>query len=191
MSFEKAFAHTLRWEGGYANIAEDRGGETYMGIARNIHPFWPGWQIIDNYKANVGPIAWNQKIDNPNLEYQVYQFYKTNKWDKHRLGMIYSSDVAAKVFDMIVNHGQGSRLVQQAVNAVAGKEKLKEDNFVGPKTVAAINSLSPSRLLDKLLEIRREYYHKIVERDPSQQRFIKGWLRRLESFQDAMDKKKA
>lgn len=180
MSFKQAFLHTLKYEGGYADIPEDRGGETYMGISRNFHPYWPGWDIIDNYKANVGPIAWNEKINNTKLNHYVRQFYRTQKWDRHRLGMIHNSDVAAKVFDMIVNHGQGSRLVQQAVNAVGGN--VKEDNFVGPKTVAAINSVSPTRLFNKLLEIRRDYYHKIVENDPTQARFLQGWLRRLESF---------
>jgi lysozyme family protein len=180
MSFKKAFLHTLKWEGGYANIAEDKGGETYMGIARKFYPLWPGWDIIDNYKANVGPIPWNHKLDNANLKNEVLEFYRRQKWDRHRLGMIHNSDVAAKVFDMIVNHGQGSRLVQQAVNAVGGQ--VKEDNFVGPKTVQAINSVSPTRLFNKLLEIREDYYNKIVANDPTQARFLKGWLRRLESF---------
>jgi lysozyme family protein len=180
MSFQKAYAHTLKWEGGYANIAEDKGGETYMGIARRFHGNWPGWDIIDRHKEQYGPIAWNTRLPIPELERQVQRFYKDRKWDKHRLGMIHNSDVAMKVFDMVVNHGQGSRLVQKAVNAVGGN--VREDNFIGAKTVAAINSVSPTRLFNKLLEIRRDYYHQIVERDPSQQRFIDGWLRRLESF---------
>lgn len=180
MSFEKAFTHTLRWEGGYANIAEDKGGETYRGIARRFHGDWPGWQIIDEYKRQVGPIRWNETINSPTLEIMVHEFYRQEKWLKHSLDRIQSPDVAAKVFDMIVNHGQGSRLVQQAVNKLGGN--VKEDNFVGPKTVQAINSVSPTRLFNKLLEIRKDYYHKIVENDPSQARFLQGWLRRLESF---------
>ncbi|MBX9449807.1 MAG: hypothetical protein KL787_08850, partial [Taibaiella sp.] len=28
-----------------ANVAGDRGGETYKGIARNIHPKWQGWGL--------------------------------------------------------------------------------------------------------------------------------------------------
>jgi hypothetical protein len=37
-------------EGGFKliDIAADRGGQTYAGIARNFHPNWPGWHCIDS-----------------------------------------------------------------------------------------------------------------------------------------------
>lgn len=181
MSFEKAFAHTLKWEGGYANITEDKGGETYMGIARRFHPTWPGWEIIDDYKRLHGKIGWNQKLANDKLFQYVRAFYHREKWLKFSLNAIQDSEVAMKAFDMIVNHGRGSALVQQAVNASGGSVSV--DNYVGPKTVAAINSVNPRRLFNNLLEIRRQYYHSIVERSPSQRKFLEGWLRRLESFE--------
>jgi lysozyme family protein len=185
MSFERAYQHTLQWEGGYANNPADKGGETYKGIARNFHPYWEGWDYIDNYKRKVGPIPWNLVIESPKLEQQVQEFYRLKLWDRHNLGQILHQDLAIKIFDMLVNHGRGSALVQQAVNEVGGQVKV--DNFIGPNTVQAINSVSPTRLLNKLLDIRRAYYDQIVARDPSQRQFYKGWIARLESF----DKKKA
>ncbi len=47
MSFVNAFAATMQHEQGYANNTKDTGGETFMGIARNKHPQWAGWPIVD------------------------------------------------------------------------------------------------------------------------------------------------
>ena len=49
--FDKALAHTLQFEGGYANDPADSGGETYKGISRNNWPSWPGWKLIDEAKV--------------------------------------------------------------------------------------------------------------------------------------------
>ena len=42
--FQPAFEKMIRNEGGYTlhNVASDRGGQTFAGIARNFHPNWPG-----------------------------------------------------------------------------------------------------------------------------------------------------
>ena len=47
-----AESKTLKWEGGYCNVAGDRGGETIFGIARNMHPKLSLWGIMDTYKRN-------------------------------------------------------------------------------------------------------------------------------------------
>ena len=48
-NFDSAFDKMIRNEGGFklTNIAGDRGGQTYAGIARNVHPGWPGWRFVD------------------------------------------------------------------------------------------------------------------------------------------------
>ena len=71
--FQPAFEKMIRNEGGYKlhNIASDRGGQTYAGIARNSHPNWPGWRFID---AN--------DLDNAELTQRVREFYKAQFWDK-------------------------------------------------------------------------------------------------------------
>lgn len=65
MTFDKLFDGVIKHEGYYANINGDRGGETYMGVARNLHPDWEGWEYIDAYKETYGKIKWNYKIDVP------------------------------------------------------------------------------------------------------------------------------
>ena len=47
--FEKAFRRMLANEGGLSlsDVKNDRGGQTYAGIARKHHPNWPGWKVVD------------------------------------------------------------------------------------------------------------------------------------------------
>ena len=62
-TFDELFDGVIKHEGYYANVEGDRGGETYMGVARNLHPDWEGWKYIDAYKETYGKIKWNFKID--------------------------------------------------------------------------------------------------------------------------------
>jgi hypothetical protein len=45
--FQPALQKVLAHEGGYVNDPDDPGGETYKGIARNMHSKWGGWVYID------------------------------------------------------------------------------------------------------------------------------------------------
>jgi len=61
--FDKYYPILLKAEGGYASAEfaakyNDKGGETYKGIARNFNPAWEGWAIIDAYKAKNGIPKW-------------------------------------------------------------------------------------------------------------------------------------
>ena len=53
-SFKEAWEETSAVEGGYVDDDDDRGGETYRGVARNFHPDWPGWDRIDAAKDDPG-----------------------------------------------------------------------------------------------------------------------------------------
>ncbi len=39
-TFDELFDGVIKHEGYYANVTGDNGGETYMGVARNLHPKW-------------------------------------------------------------------------------------------------------------------------------------------------------
>jgi len=78
--FENIFKNLIILEGGYNFYKEDKGGETYKGIARNFHPEWEGWKIIDKYKNKI----------NFNTKYQqIYSEIKTGKKDKNNLRKIF------------------------------------------------------------------------------------------------------
>ena len=56
----KLVPHILKFEGGYVNDKDDKGGETFMGITRKNHPNLKMWDIVDKYidMYNRTPYMW-------------------------------------------------------------------------------------------------------------------------------------
>lgn len=159
--FLPAFEKMIVAEGGYLlhNVAGDKGGQTYAGIARNRWPNWSGWAIID---AGGEPQA--------DL---VRGFYRANFWTAMRLEEVKNQQVAEMLFDFGVNAGTGTavKLAQITVGATP-------DGRIGPKTLAALNAADPEKfaLAYTLAKIAR--YRDIVARDRSQIKFLVGWINR-------------
>ena len=57
------------------------------------------------------------------------------------------------------------------------------DGIVGPKTIKALNEQDPKEFFDKLSNRRRAYLESICKTRPANRKFLKGWLRRLDSIQ--------
>jgi lysozyme family protein len=67
-------------------------------------------------------------------------------------------------------------LVERALRSTG--VSVAEDGIVGPVTLKAINKADPTDLLAALKSEAAGYYRLIANANPSQQRFIDGWLRR-------------
>ncbi len=141
MSFERAFARTMKAEGGYSDNPKDRGGRTYMGIASRKHPLWEGWQIIDDALLHGEPLSIA-----PGLADMVRQFYRINFWLATRCDQLdrISEAVAEELFEAGVNCGPGNgiKFLQRALNALNNRgtlyDDLYEDGAIGPKTIWAV-----------------------------------------------------
>lgn len=85
-----------------------------------------------------------------------------------------------KLFDTAVNTGVGGaiRILQRALNDISSKGKITVDGALGPRTRAAMCGVSESELLAVYVEKQADYYVDIVIRNPSQIKFLKGWIRR-------------
>lgn len=129
--FLAAHKKTAVHEGGYANVAADRGGETYKGIARNFWPNWPGWAIVDRNK----PLKHNAKIKDQELESLVNMFYKRNFWDKIAGDAIDDQETAFKLYDFAVTSGQPKSI--QQIQKVLG---LPETGKITQALIEAINN---------------------------------------------------
>ncbi len=183
MRFEIAFQKTvIGHEGAYSNHPSDHGGETFYGISRKFHPSWSGWAIIDSY-----PLDEKQSLrlgHNLELAELVTEFYFETFWQPLHLSEINSSKVCCELFDSGVNAGveRVSRWLQMAVN-LTGFTTLVVDGVIGPKTVSAVNGAMlryGDDLLHKIMNgLQFEHYHALVERDPSQKVFLRGWLSRV------------
>lgn len=182
--FNKSFIPTLVHEGGYANDPDDRGGETYRGIARKFHPNWLGWVIVDSYK--------NKGLSRPDLNAAlksdatlndyVKQFYKVTFWDRGRLSEINNQDIANEVYDTGVNFGIGKsiKFLQEAVNHTDRNANLDEDGLVGSKTISAVNNhKDPAKLFKTLNIIQGAAYLADVRNNPVQEKYWNGWINRV------------
>lgn len=141
---------------GYVNDPDDTGGETKFGVAKNANP----------------------TVDIAKLTYaQAKVIYRRNYWDKCRCGEL-PERLATHLFDAAVNHGTTTaiKLLQRAVN-------VPDDGLIGPKTIAAIQALPEKQVVYFLIQHRRNFYLRIVERNPSQMKFLKGWMNRIQSLE--------
>lgn len=168
--FEPAYKHMQKIEGGYNNDPADNGGETYRGISRKNWRGWDGWPDIDKAKQRAD---FPQCLDkNADLQGRVKGFYQRNYWTPSMERLV-SQDLTNWLFDKAVNMGirQACKLLQRAVHVDA-------DGVIGPQTMAAINAADPVALLARCREEARRYYTKLALEDPSQSKFLHGWLAR-------------
>ncbi|MBC8054080.1 MAG: hypothetical protein H7Y13_13525 [Sphingobacteriaceae bacterium] len=181
--FNQAYLITMQNEGGYANDPQDRGGETWKGIARNFWPQWKGWVIVDTIKATNPPVLNKALAAQTDLNNMVLQFYKSNYWDINKLDQINSQQVANQLFDIAVNMGVGraSKFLQQAISP-----QITVDGVIGPKTVAGANAMEPKQLYDAINVLRTEKYNQIIAANPSQAKFKNSWFSRIKPYDSSL-----
>ncbi len=180
-TFDELFDGVIKHEGYYANVEGDQGGETYMGVARNLHPDWEGWQYIDAYKETYGEIPWNFKIDVPQLTELVKDFYKQTFYKRFKIDEISNGSLQEIIFDWCVNSGVwGARGVQRVLNQFFDAD-LKMDGIIGKMTLEAIANCQPKELFWEIKKARIRYYHKIAKKGKNHL-FLEGWLKRIESI---------
>lgn len=84
-------------------------------------------------------------------------------------------------FPALVDWGvtSGPGLVVQNLQRVVG---TKVDAKLGPQTLAAIQGFDPRLLANRMVAERVKMIGRIVKRDPSQLKYINGWLDRVLGF---------
>jgi lysozyme family protein len=155
--FLKAFDYLMYHEGGYVKDPQDAGGKTKYGISKRSYPH----------------------LDIKNLTRdQAKQIYFVDFWMKAKCEQIEDENIAIKLFDLTVHIGipQAVRLIQRALRAAG--TSVAEDGIIGPVTLKAINEVDQTDLLAALKSEAAGYYRLIANANPSQQRFISGWLQR-------------
>lgn len=175
--FKQAYEKVKKFEGGYANNPNDKGGETYAGIARVHHPKWSGWAIIDKYKqSQYSSKALNNVLQgNDEISKMVENFYKVNFWNPIMGDNIMNQLIADNIMDFAVNSGvnRASKYAQRIVG-------VTEDGVMGAKTIKAINQ-NVEGFVTYYKAARLTFVRNIVARDESQSVFLKGWTSRVQS----------
>ncbi len=191
--FLKAYRITREHEGGYHNASginsADRGGETFKGVARKFHGTWAGWTEIDKLKRE--PSFPKNAENNPVLNSMVIAFYKKNFWDVNKMDEIQNQAIANEIFDTGVNMGvkTAALFLQRTLNYLNRNQKsyknINVDGIIGRITVGLVNGLSANDQIDvfnTLNILQGQRYLEIMDRDPAQQDFFRGWLTRVETL---------
>ncbi|MCT4637290.1 MAG: hypothetical protein N4A72_06245 [Bacteroidales bacterium] len=179
-NFEIAYSETSMIEGGYVNDPEDNGKETYRGVSRKYHPNWKGWAIVDSYK----PLKRGVFINDSALDTLVFEFYRTEFWDKLKCGQINSQDIADELYDTAVNMGvkPAVKILQEAINLLIPGD-IKVDGIIGVQTLRTVKfiekSIGKMALLKTMNGLQFMKYVQICEQTPSQEKFFRGWLKRV------------
>ncbi|MCX6282402.1 MAG: peptidoglycan domain protein [Bacteroidetes bacterium] len=158
----------LQHEGGFVDDHADHGGATNMGVTLGM------WKQVGYDKDGDGDIDVDdlRMLTRTDATIVLKQFY----WDRWQGDQILSQSVADILVDWLWCSGKWGIVIPQRILGVP------PDGIVGPNTMSVVNSQDPRQFHQKVMGERVKFILDIVRRDPSQGRFQKGWLNRLNDF---------
>ena len=158
-NFPEALAHTLRFEGGWANHPSDPGGATMKGVTHRTYADYLGRAVTHDELREI-PDA------------HLADIYRKRYWDACRCSDL-PDGVDLAVFDTAVNTGpaQAARLLQRIVG-------VPTDGGIGPKTIAAVNDYVAAHGLHQLIEAYTEARQSFYRLLPTYVHFGEGWRKR-------------
>jgi len=167
-NFDACFDRVIQSEGGYVNDPADAGGETNLGVTAGA------WGAYLGRPINSGEMqALTKDIVKP--------FYRQMYWDKVK-GDDLPAGVDYAVFDFAVNAGvsRAAKFLQRSVGAV-------DDGVIGNGTLGKVAVTNKQRLLAAFADQKQRFYNGLALSNPSQQKFLKGWLARVDKVQTAAE----
>lgn len=173
--FDLTYQLILANEGGYVIDPDDPGGETYKGVARNMHPGWLGWHIVDLIKGKPGFPESLQTADaleiKKQLDYELRSFYYTQFWLKVQGDKINDQQIANSVVDFAINAGiyTSITLAQSVVGTLP-------DGQIGPITINAINDFNKEHFLAAFSLAKINRYVEICKKRPESKKYFFGWV---------------
>lgn len=165
--FNKAFEYAMANEGfaKYTNDHRDPGGPTKWGIT------------LKTARRNGLDIDLDGDVDENDVqlidEAHAKRVYHNDYWSPIKGDSIASELIAIKLFDAGVNIGpvKASRIAQDALNDLGCE--VVADGSIGPKTLAAINSVDEHAFMLFFVNRLIEYYRSL-----NKPTYTKGWTNR-------------
>ncbi len=199
--FQRAYEITISGprshEGGFGKNQFDSGGTTYFGIARNHHPDWEGWYIIDSQIKIYGkpnPIFKDRK-----LAYLVKHFYFKEFWENPRLDEVAPIFPAGAIemFDTGINCGTGTavKMLQKTLNLMNRRATywpdIKVDHGIGPVTLGTLKTClvirGKARTYNILNYYQAKYYIDLMEAAPQKYEEFIGWFNRVNTGYEKLE----
>ena len=161
MDPDKVISDVLVREGGSTVVDDpaDAGGKTRYGISERSHPeAWADGQVTEQ---EAREIYLRKYVIGPGF---------------HKIPPAYVK-LQAQLIDYGVNSGPA--IAVQKLQAILG---VNVDGVFGPKTIEAITTRDPRDLNNRLVRARIEMIARLVQKVPSNLKFLAGWLNRTMDF---------
>lgn len=150
-TYEQAIAQVFKDEGGYSNDEGDPGGPTNYGITiHDARAYWKPDATADDVKTMPFNVAEDIYI-------------------KHYATPLHYNDLPAGVDYAILDYGINSGISRSAkvLQTIAG---VPADGVIGPVTIAAVLTLDPYTVIDKIYTERLAFLQRL-----NKPQFIRGW----------------
>ncbi len=171
MNFEKIIGRLLKAEGGYTDDPDDKGGPTNWGIIQSELAAWRGKPVSKDDVKNL-PLS------------EAIQIYKAKYWDKMGLDQLTDERLQLAIFDQGVNRGTVTAVKQAQQIANLFDAGITDDGVNGPVTSKKLNAIDVVDFCREYLQASEHAYVNIVIRNPTQIKFLRGWLNRVHKLQD-------
>ena len=152
-----------KWEGGYSDNPNDRGGATNSGVTLAVY------QSVYGKSKTKNDL---KKMTNEQWDYIFTKLY----WNKWKADEIKNQSIANILVDWVWMSGLGT------IKKIQSLFGLTADGIVGNKTISYINSHDQEEVFNKIWNRRKSFYESLVNNNPSQKVFLKGWMNRLNTF---------
>lgn len=153
---------------GWSDDPADAGGKTMVGVT--LKTFQAYCRKKGQPEADATALR--------NINYTTWRdVLKTLYWNKWRADEIRSQSVAEILVDWVWGSGSAGVIIPQS------KLGVDADGIVGDKTIAAVNAQSPQEFFNLMKLERGKYFDRICQTRPSNLKFKKGWLNRLNDLQ--------
>lgn len=151
---------------GLANDPDDRGGLTMCGVTYATYAAYCNKRKKKATESGLRNLSYVEWLD----------ILKTMFWDRWKADQIENQALANILVDWVWASGiTGIKRPQRIL-------KVEADGIVGPLTLGALNSRSPESLFAELHKGRIAHVEGIVQKSPSQKKFLKGWKRRINAI---------
>lgn len=177
----KKFANYIRsWEGGKSSDSKDSASKYVEPgqIHTNKGVIWPTFKS-NAKKLGIAPTYENfLNLTADQADKIVYEFYLISggNWFNDEIGLTLTE------FTWGSGIGYTQRALRKAIRSF-GYPSIEVTGSINQVVINTANQITVSALYSKLWENRKLFLQSISKTRPANQKFLKGWLNRLESFQ--------
>lgn len=172
ISVEHIIKDIIRREGGYVNHPNDKGGPTKYGVTQ---------KTLSNYLCREATVDEVKNI----TEETAYEIFERDYYEGPRINTV-PEQLRPVMTDAAVLYGprRAIKFIQQIINE-AEFGPCSVDGILGPNTRKLINqaySQMTIYMLNAYVEERIDFCRRIVDSNPSQSVFLRGWINRANEF---------